>query len=156
MYKVLFVCLGNICRSSMAEGVFRQLVHEAGRDDEFEIDSAGTSSWHIGEPPDEDAQATILARGIDISNQRARQLTTSDFQTFDLIVGMDAQNKAKLLSAVPQNGSAEISLLLDYAPSQSEQDVPDPWSQGQQAFDYALDLVEAGCTGLFNALPPKL
>lgn len=154
MTNVLFVCLGNICRSSMAEGVLKQMAVAAGRGDEFKVDSAGTSNWHVGQPPDGDAQATALSRGYDISAQRARQLAHDDFHKFDVIIAMDAQNKADLIAAAPAGSKAEISLLLDYAPSQDERNVPDPWSCGQAAFDHALDLVEAGCAGLLQSLPP--
>ncbi len=155
MTKVLFVCLGNICRSSMAEGVFEHLANTGGRGDEFGVDSAGTSGWHIGQPPDAEAQATILARGIDISNQRARQLAATDFVEFDYIIAMDRQNKANLIAAAPPGSKAQISLLLDHAPEQSERNVPDPWSCSQDVFETSLDLVEAGCAGLLKAIPVK-
>ena len=154
MKKVLFVCLGNICRSAMAEGVFRKMTYDAGHADDFEVDSAGTSNWHVGQPPDRQAQATILARGIDISGQRARQLTAGDFHDFDLIIAMDDQNKANIAAMAPPGSKAQIAKLMDYAPVQNERNVPDPWSQGQEAFDHALDLVEAGCAGLLADMAP--
>ncbi len=155
MTKVLFICLGNICRSSMAEGVFKEFAKTAGRGDEFEVESAGTSSWHIGQAPDSEAQATILARGIDISDQRARQLKAADFNECDYIVAMDRQNKANLIAAAPPGSKAQISLLLDHAPEQSERNVPDPWSCSQDVFETSLDLVEAGCAGLLKSIPVK-
>ena len=153
MTNILFVCLGNICRSSMAEAVLKQMACAAGRADDFRVESAGTSNWHVGQPPDRDAQATALSRGYDLSAQRARQLAPDDFHKFDMIIAMDDQNKADLIAAAPAGSKAEISLLMDYAPGRGERNVPDPWSCGRAAFDHALDLVEAGCAGLLQSVP---
>ena len=155
MHRVLFVCLGNICRSAMAEGVLKKLVRDSGREREFEIDSAGTSSWHIGEPPDRNAQKTALARGYDLADQRARQIVPEDFYKFDVIIGMDDQNITRLKTAAPDDCNASIGRLLDYAPGQGERNVPDPWNCGRDAFEHTLDLVEAGCQGLLDTLPSE-
>ena len=135
--SVLFVCLGNICRSPTAEGVFRALAARAGLD--IQSDSAGTGGWHAGEPPHPPAVAAALRRGYDLSDLRARQVTAQDFARFDLILAMDRQNLADLraLHRAPHPG---LRLFLD------DSEVPDPWYTGE--FDRTLDLVESGCRAL--------
>ena len=120
MIRVLFVCLGNICRSPSAEGVLRMLVAQAGLEHKIEVDSAGTGAWHIGEPPDPRALNAAAARGIDLSGQRARQIALADFHAFDYILGMDRQNLAVLNKMRPrtQQGMAELGLLLAYTATQ--------------------------------------
>lgn len=154
--RILFVCLGNICRSPMAEGQFTHLVREAGLADDFIIDSAGTSGWHIGEPPDRDAQRAMRRRGVDISHQRSRKLLDGDFDEFDLLIAMDSQNLQDMRKGAGNSDGGKraqkLRLLLDYAPQLSASSVPDPWSQGAAAFEQAIELIEAGCIGLLAAL----
>ena len=117
MKRILFVCLGNICRSPMAEGVFRHTASARGLVPPVEVDSAGTGSWHIGNPPDERAQAAAASRGIDITAQRARQISTGDFDSFDLIIAMDRSNVSRLESLSPEQQLGKIRLFLDFAPN---------------------------------------
>ncbi len=148
--RVLFVCLGNICRSPMAEGAFRHLAEQMGKDHLLEIDSAGTGAWHVGEPPDRRATATALQRGIDISQQRARKVKPDDFEHFDHIIAMDQENHLNLMRMAPPGHQHKIRLFLSHAPQQPEQEVPDPYYGGEQGFEHALDLVQAASRGLLN------
>lgn len=145
--RVLFVCMGNICRSPMAEAVFRRQVADAGLDGRFIIDSAGTGSWHVGEPPHHGTLAVLARRGIDPGDQRARQITRHDFDRFDYIVAMDHENLAAL-ERFRRDGRARVSLLLSHAPGLSVREVPDPYYTG--GFDHVFDLIEAGCRGLLG------
>ena len=115
-HRLLFVCLGNICRSPMAEGVFRRVIEEEGVADRFEIDSAGMGDWHIGQAPDTRAQAAAQNRGMDISGQRARQVTAADYRRFDLILAMDDSNYDELIGLAPKSELHKVRLFLDYAP----------------------------------------
>lgn len=142
--KVLFVCLGNICRSPAAEGVFREMMPEA------ETDSAGTGGWHVGEPPYGPMQAAARARGYDLSDQRARQFRRDDFETFDLIIGMDSDNIANMERLRPNGNETPLVLFTDYAPDSGAREVPDPYYT--RDFDGALDLVEECASGLKAAL----
>ncbi|MEK9725874.1 MAG: low molecular weight protein-tyrosine-phosphatase [Rhodospirillaceae bacterium] len=148
LVRVLFVCLGNICRSPTAEGVFRGLVAEAGLSDRIEIDSAGTGAWHVGDPPDPRAQAAAKARGYDLSAQRARKVSDTDFDGFDYVIGMDRRNHADLSMAAGQAHRGKIRLFLEFAPELGETEVPDPYYGGGDGFDHVLDLVEAASRGL--------
>ncbi|MCB6178250.1 low molecular weight phosphotyrosine protein phosphatase [Rhodobacter sp. Har01] len=141
MTAVLFVCLGNICRSPTAEGVFRRLALDAGLN--VTADSAGTGGWHAGDPPHPPAVAAAARRGYDLSDLRARQVTRADFTRFDLILAMDRSNLSDLRALHPGPG-AELRLFL------ADADVPDPWYTGE--FDRTLDLIETGCRGLISAL----
>jgi protein-tyrosine phosphatase len=141
--SVLFVCMGNICRSPTAEGVFRERVKTAGLDFEIEIDSAGTHAYHIGEPPDHRSQSAALKRGIDLSALRARQVEVADFHRFNYILAMDAENLRLLSGMRPADGKAEVRLLLDYSPISAHQHVPDPYYGGGDGFEHVLDLLEA-------------
>jgi protein-tyrosine phosphatase len=152
---VLFVCLGNICRSPMAEGMFRSVTAGAGVEDRFRIDSAGTGGWHAGSPPDRRAQAAIRGRGVDISGLRARQVRTEDFLAFDFLLAMDAGNRRDLLDLAPAGQEQKVSLFLDYAPQMRLRDVPDPYYGGPEGFDHVLELVEAASRGLLNVLLKK-
>ncbi|MGX9353285.1 low molecular weight protein-tyrosine-phosphatase [Shimia sp. W99] len=142
--KVLFVCLGNICRSPAAEGVFREMMPEA------ETDSAGTGGWHVGEPPYGPMQAAARARGYDLSDLRARQFRRDDFETFDLIIGMDSDNIANMERLRPNGNETPLVLFTDYAPDSGAREVPDPYYT--RDFDGALDLVEECASGLKAAL----
>jgi protein-tyrosine phosphatase len=150
MTRVLFVCLGNICRSPTAEGVFRHVAGEAGLLDRIETDSAGIGDWHVGQPPDARAQAASKARGVDISGQRARQVTPADFARFDYILAMDEDNLAALEEMRPQASTARVSLFLDYAPEAGARAVPDPFFGGMEGFEHACDLIEAASRGLLG------
>ncbi|QYK42654.1 MAG: low molecular weight phosphotyrosine protein phosphatase [Paracoccaceae bacterium] len=145
--RILFVCLGNICRSPTAEGVFRTMAARAGLD--AQADSAGTGGWHRGEPPHPETVATAARRGYDLSSLRARQVVAADFGRFDLIIAMDGQNLRDLARLAPP-GAPEPRLLLPYAPQLSRSDLPDPWYTGD--FEETLDLVEAACAGLIDRL----
>ncbi len=147
---VLFVCMGNICRSPTAEGVFRHKVEAGGLSDRFHIDSAGTHAYHIGEPPDRRSQATALERGYDLSLQKARKVSDFDFHEFDYIVAMDSDNLSRLKDQQPPNGRAKLSLMLDYSDSAKGADVPDPYYGGPQGFSHVLDLVEEAAERLLE------
>jgi protein-tyrosine phosphatase len=151
-HRLLFVCLGNICRSPMAEGVFRRLVAERGLSDRFEIDSAGIGNWHEGQAPDSRAQAASMRRGIDISRQSARQLRADDFSHFDLILAMDGSNHGDLQQLSPKQTHGKLRHFLDFATHTGTRDVPDPFFGGDEDFDHALDLIEAAAKGLLKAL----
>ncbi len=154
--RVIFVCLGNICRSPMAEGVFRRVADEAGAGHLFEIDSAGMGDWHKGQAPDHRAQSAALARGIDISAQSSRKIELEDFEAFDLVVAMDGSNIADLHDIAPLAARPKIRRFLDYAPHVDADDVPDPYFGGADGFDHALDLIEAAAQGLLDDLLREL
>jgi protein-tyrosine phosphatase len=150
--SVLFVCLSNICRSPMAEGVFRQVVADAGLSDRFHIDSSGTGSWHVGRPPDLRAQQALAARGIDISAQRARQFTRDDFKTFDLVLAMDRSNHDRLFRLAPDVYEPNLWLFMKYAPEMGVCEIPDPFFGGAEGFDYVLNLIEVASRGLLGSI----
>jgi len=155
MVKVLFVCMGNICRSPTAEGVFRHLVHETGLADQIHIDSAGTHAYHVGEPPDRRAQAAASNRSIDLSSQRARKVLPEDFERFDYVLAMDSNNYAEL-EYISQSGQQhKLSLFLDFALNADTREVPDPYYGGDQGFEHVLDLVEAASQGLLADIRHK-
>lgn len=149
---MLFVCLGNICRSPTAEGVLRHLVAQAAPRLKIEIDSAGTADYHIGAPPDLRSQRAALRRGIDISGLRARQVTQDDFAHFDLILAMDRENLRELEAMKPGNSRASLKLFLEYAPELNLRDVPDPYYRDVDAFEEVLDLTTAASRGLLASL----
>jgi protein-tyrosine phosphatase len=151
-FKVLFVCLGNICRSPTAEGVLRHLAAQEAPDLALQIDSAGTADYHIGEPPDPRSQRAALRRGIDISNLRARQVAVEDFAHFDLILAMDAANLRDLQAMQPRRSHATVKLFLEYAPALKLRDVPDPYDRDAAAFEEVLDLTTAASRGLLAVL----
>ncbi|MFD0985838.1 low molecular weight protein-tyrosine-phosphatase [Methyloligella solikamskensis] len=151
-HKLLFICLGNICRSPMAEGVFRRVIAEAGVADRFEIDSAGLGDWHVGQAPDTRAQSAAKGRDMDISGQAARQVVLEDFDRFDLLLAMDRNNLAELKALAPEGTEGKIRQFLDYAPHLEAIDVPDPFFGGDEGFDHALDLIEAASEGLLESL----
>ncbi|WP_018416631.1 low molecular weight protein-tyrosine-phosphatase [Teredinibacter turnerae] len=148
--KVLFVCLGNICRSPTAEGVFRKKVLDAGLQERIEIDSAGTSGWHIGEPPDKRAIAAAKGRGYDLATLRGRQVVGDDFRVFDYILVMDRENLANSKAIAPSEFSGCLSLLLAFSSQSRYSEVPDPYYGGDQGFDTVLDLIEDSCDGLLK------
>ena len=148
MIKVVFVCLGNICRSPTAEGVFRALVEREGLGDRIAVDSAGTGAWHVGQSPDPRGQKAALRRGIDLSGIRARKATKADFGTFDYVLAMDRDNLAALKDLCPPGEEHRLGLVLDYAPEARTRDVPDPYYGGRQGFECVLDLIEAASAGL--------
>jgi protein-tyrosine phosphatase len=150
--RVLFVCLGNICRSPTAEAVFRQLVARADTRLAIEIDSAGIGDWHIGEPPDRRAQAAARRRGVDMSTIRARQFVHDDFALFDLILAMDRQNLAELRRRAPAQYRERVRLFLEFAPELEMHDVPDPYYGGEAGFEQVLDLTEQAARGLLAHL----
>jgi protein-tyrosine phosphatase len=151
-HRLLFVCLGNICRSPMAEGVFRRIAEEEGVLDLFDIDSAGLGHWHIGQAPDTRAQKAARDRGIDISGQSARQVKHGDFARFDLLLVMDEGNFQELVQLAPADARHKVRRFLDYAPKARTKDVPDPFFGGPEGFDHALDLIEQAARGLLASL----
>lgn len=152
MVKILFVCTGNICRSPTAEGVFRHLVREAGLDGVIHTDSAGTHGYHIGEPPDGRSQRAAKARGVDLSDLRARKVRAADFADFDYVLAMDRGHLDQLQRLAPAGSAATIRLFLDYAPDAPKREVPDPYYGEGQHFTEVLDLVEMGARGLLDAI----
>ena len=152
MKSVLFVCLGNICRSPTAEGVFRHQCEQLGLADQIRIDSAGTAGWHVGKPPDARGVAAAANRGIDSSGLRGRQVTPADFYDFDLILAMDSANLNDLEILKPADSEAEIHRFLHFTQPDMPVDVPDPYYGRDDGFDYVLDLVEHASRGLIEDL----
>ena len=150
--RVLFVCLGNICRSPTAEGVFRQLLAQEAPELQVDVDSAGTADYHIGEPPDLRSQRAAMRRGIDLGGLRARQVTAADFTHFDLILAMDRANLLELEAIRPKNSRAGVQLFLQYAPDLHRLEVPDPYYRDGGGFEEVLDLTAAASRGLLAAL----
>jgi len=150
--RILFVCMGNICRSPSAEGVFRSLVAARAPQLAVEIDSAGTHDYHVGEPPDDRAIAAARRRGIDLSSLRARTVQTSDFDAFDLILAMDEQNLRELRRRAPAARHDRIRLMMEFAPSSAVRAVPDPYYGGSQGFEQVLDLLEEAAAGLLREM----
>ena len=149
--SVLFVCMGNICRSPTAEGVFRHFVNEAGLADKIRTDSAGTHAYHVGEPPDRRATAAAERRGVSLAEIRARRVSDADFERFDYIIAMDEDNQIRLLDQAPEEHRSKVQLFLSYA-SVSETEVPDPYYGGAAGFERVLDLVEEASRGLLETL----
>jgi protein-tyrosine phosphatase len=147
--RVMFVCTGNICRSPMAEAVFRQIVKDEGLQDRFEVASSGTGAWHVGERPHYGTQAILKERDVPLEPaKRAQQLTRNHFETYDYVVAMDTLN----VSDIARFGEA-VPLLLSFAPESTPDDVPDPYYVG--GFDYVFDLVTTGCRGLLQHIREK-
>ena len=154
MVRLLFVCMGNICRSPTAEGVMRGLLRERGLEDVVEVDSAGTGDWHVGDPPDRRATAAAHARGI-VLEGAARQVAHADFDDFDLILAADRRNLRDLRALLPPEARAKVHLLREFDPASEgapDLDVPDPYYGGDDGFERVLDLVEAACRGLLDDL----
>lgn len=149
--SVLFVCLGNICRSPTAEGVFQRVVDEAGLGDRIRVDSCGTTDFHVGESPDERSQAAARRRGIELGHLRARQLSPEDLKQFDYVLAMDRQNLARVRELWHQVGGTQPELFLGYASDSAGPDeVPDPYHGGEQGFERVFDLVEDASKGLLR------
>ena len=154
--KLLFVCLGNICRSPAAEGVFLHLLKQRGLSERFVVDSAGTGGWHVGNPADRRMQAAANRRGIDLPS-RARQICLDDFSSFDLVLTMDDDNLAAVRGLAQEAGAeatATITPMLHYARNFSETEVPDPYYGGKAGFEHVLDLLEDACANLLDELSP--
>lgn len=152
MTKVLFVCMGNICRSPMAEGVFRKAIREAGLDRQVVADSAGTHAYHIGAAPDPRAQEAARRRGADISQLRGRKVADIDFETFDYILVMDGDNYNKLVQRAPAQHHGKIRRLLSFSRKYPNLDVVDPYYGGPQGFEENLDMIEDAVQGLLREI----
>lgn len=152
MYRVLFVCSGNICRSPTAEGVMRHRLNEEGLTDRISHDSCGMHGYHQGEPPDTRSLQAALERGYDFSDLRARRIEQDDFREFDLLLAMDEGHFRQMEAMRPKDATASIEMFLDYAPQASVREVPDPYYGGRRGFDFVLDLIENGVDGLIGAI----
>jgi len=148
--RVLFVCMGNICRSPMAEGVFRHLVRQAGLEQIVAVESAGTHAFHVGEAPDRRAQAIASKRGYDISDLRARQVRPADFERYDLVLAMDWDNLSMLQGIAPKSAHHKLQLLMRFATEHESATIPDPYYGAQQGFEQALEFIEDACSGLLE------
>ena len=148
--RVLFVCMGNSCRSPMAHGVFRQLIRQAGLDEIVQIDSAGTHAFHEGEPPDRRAQIAAARRGYNIGDLRARRVSAIDFENFDMILAMDWDNITHLQQMAGKLHHHKLQLLMRFASEYESATIPDPYQGTAQSFEQALDYVEDACSGLLE------
>ena len=155
-FAVLMVCMGNICRSPTAEGVFRCFVREAGLQESIQIDSAGTHDHHVGAPPDERSAHHASLRGYDLSGLRARQVGALDFEWFDLILAMDRQNLALLEEDCPPEHRHKLRRLMEFAPEGTADVVADPYYGGTRGFETVLDHIEAACDGLLRHIRGQL
>ena len=154
MVRILFVCMGNICRSPLAQGVFESVLRREGLEGEVFVDSAGTGPWHAGHPPDERAQRSASSRGLDLSSQRARRVTPDDCHTFDYVLTMDEENY-RTVAALCRGGDTEVRPFLDFAPGRAETEVPDPFYGGSQGFEHVMNLVEEASEGLLEEIKEK-
>jgi protein-tyrosine phosphatase len=150
MMRILFVCLGNICRSPTAEVVLRTIAARETPELELEVDSAGTAGYHVGEPPDPRTRAAALRRGYDLSGRRARIVEPEDFERFDLILAMDRQNLSVLQRRAPAGARSRVRLFLEFAPEAGTAEVPDPYYGGPNGFEEVLDLVESASRRLLH------
>ncbi len=156
MVKVLFVCTGNICRSPTAHGVFRDMVEAAGLAGRVQVDSAGTHAYHVGEPPDRRSTQAARQRGFELKDLRARKLTATDFQEFDLLLAMDRGHLDLMARACPPEYRQRLALFLSFAPQLKLQDVPDPYYGPGDGFERVLDMIEAGSAGLLAHVRDRL
>lgn len=154
--SVMFVCLGNICRSPTAEAVFRERVIAAGLEAHIRIDSAGTGDWHIGRAPDPRTREAAARRGYQMDTLRARQVSPQDFYEFDVVLAMDNTNLADLQAMQPADVNVTLGRFLDYSTAASVKEVPDPYYGGEDGFDRVLDLIEGGADDLLDALRERL
>jgi protein-tyrosine phosphatase len=150
--SVLFVCMGNICRSPTAEGMFRKHVADVGLADRIHIESAGTHAYHVGAPPDHRAQAAAARRGVTLTHIRARQISDEDFESFDYVFAMDKDNLGELLERAPAEHRDKVRLFLDFAGTEQVAEVPDPYYGGTSGFELVLDLVEQGSERLLQRI----
>jgi len=151
--KILFVCMGNICRSPTAEGAFRSIVEKNTKSQYFEIDSAGTHAYHIGNSPDQRAQQAAIDHGVNLSSQRARQVHESDFYYYDFIIAMDSDNLERLKSMCPKDSHSKIELMLDYSNDHPGASVPDPYYEGK--FDEVFKMVHSACLSFYESIEKK-
>lgn len=156
MIKVLFVCMGNICRSPTAEGIFRKMLKERRLDGRVEVDSAGTHGYHVGESPDPRTQRAAAARGYDLSNIRARKVTPPDLEYFDLVLAMDQNNLEVLRCMCPPELAERLDLFMRYARNFDDDEVPDPYYGLGHGFDLVIDMVEDAAKGLIDELEKRL
>ena len=151
--KVLFVCMGNICRSPTAEGAFQSIVEKNSKSQHFEIDSAGTHAYHIGNSPDQRSQQAAINHGVDLSSQRARHVHESDFYYYDYIIAMDSDNLERLKSIQPSESHSKIELMLNYSKEHYGASVPDPYYEGK--FDEVFEMLYSACTSFFESIVKK-
>jgi len=144
--------MGNICRSPSAEAIFSQLIKTADLQDQFEIDSAGTHAYHVGNPPDARSREAALKRGVDMQHLRARHIQAADFERFDRLIVMDQDNLTELKNRFPDQSHNKISLMMSYAKQRSETEVPDPYYGGEDGFELVLDLLDEAASGLLSDL----
>lgn len=150
--KVLFVCMGNICRSPTAEGVFTKIIASKNLADRFTVDSAGTHAYHVGKPPDTRAQKAALKRGVELQHLRARKVHGSDFEYFDYVLAMDDDNYSILFHECPDEHRAKVKYFLDYAPHLGVREVPDPYYGEKLGFERVLDMVQEASLGFLESL----
>ena len=153
--SVLFVCLGNICRSPTAHGVFQGMVNSAGLGDVIAVDSAGTGDWHIGHSPDQRTAQVAQTKGYDLTELRARLVTSDDFAQFDYVIAMDSANLSDLKAMQPADYSGHLSLFLDFSQQNSHSEVPDPYYGGDNGFELVFNLVEEASQGLLQHIQAK-
>ena len=152
MKRILFVCLGNICRSPTAHAVFEHLLEREGLAHVVSVDSAGTGDWHVGRPPDARASAAAFGRGYQMDHLRARQFGPDDFDAFDYILAMDDNNLSDILAQAPDNHDAQVKLFLEFGREYDEREVPDPYYGGDAGFEHVLNLIEDASRGLLEHL----
>ena len=156
MINILFVCMGNICRSPSAEGFFATALEQSGIRERVAIDSAGTHGYHTGEAPDSRAVATALNFGVDIGHLRARKVKVSDFDQFDLIIAMDQNNFEDLQRIRPAGSKAELKMMMQYHPDARPEEVPDPYYGGMNGFTYMCELLQSATRGLLESVEEQL
>ena len=154
--KILFVCMGNICRSPTAHGLFLSLIRKEQLHEIIEVDSAGTHSWQSGNPPDISSQVIAQKHGVDLMELRARRVVKEDYDYYDYIVAMDEDNLSNLLIECEEKNRYKLKLLLKYADNIAITEVPDPYGEGMEGFETVYELIEQGCTGLLRALQREM